>query len=399
MREWGSHFTCIAPDSPGFGQSSPLPGNPDIDAFASATLEFLDALGVGNCHAYGFHSGAIILAYALKKQPERFAALAMGGYPVWTEAEMKLFGERYVLPLHPSAYGEHLAWLWSRVLEQSWFFPWYDVRDATRMRLAQLDLANVQAIVMELLDAGDAYRAGYQAVLSAAPWVAPDGLATGPVFISAYDGDPLQSHIDRLSTIPSNWHTNMAPSPDTHNADCLAFLRATLGQDCPQLAQDEGEGFIALGHGLVHWRGTIKAKRLALHSPGAEMAGPEAGGIAIDVPGHGLSDPAPDITGALEAAAAKLGVAEIVWPDVPLGDPDQLYPDLSPQRFGEHLQRAWGVSRSEAMFAPWYAGTAACAIAIDQGAMTPEAIALRTRARLRAGKAARQWHDELVKAK
>ena len=24
MQQWGAHFTCIAPDTPGFGQSQPL---------------------------------------------------------------------------------------------------------------------------------------------------------------------------------------------------------------------------------------------------------------------------------------------------------------------------------------------------------------------------------------
>ena len=42
MREWGKHFTCIAPDTPGFGQSDPLAiEEPTIDDFADAMLAFL----------------------------------------------------------------------------------------------------------------------------------------------------------------------------------------------------------------------------------------------------------------------------------------------------------------------------------------------------------------------
>lgn len=399
MRKWGAHFTCVAPDSPGFGQSDPLGGEPDIDAFAAATLEFVAMVGVKRCHAYGFHSGGIILAHAMKQQPSRFTALAIGGYPVWTAAEMELFGERYTVPFNPSAFGEHLTWLWHRVMEQSWFFPWFDVRDETRMSVAHADLARVQAIVMEMLDAGDAYRSGYRAALMAAPWIAPEHLATGPVLISAYEGDPLQGHIDRLPALPCGWRTCKTKCPAAHHADCLAFLLSHAGEACPNLAEDENEGFIAGGGGLVHWRGQIGARRLLLHAPGAELSDPGPDGIAIDVPGHGLSDVAEDLAISIKEAAAKLGTQETIRPEVPKGDPALLNPDLAPQHFGEHLQRAWGISRAEAFFRPWYNASAAAAIPVVQSEITPEAIALRTRARLRAGNTARQWHEALVKAK
>ena len=165
MRDWGAHFTCIAPDSPGFGQSGPLVGQPDIDDFADANIALLDALGLDRVAAYGFHSGGIILVTALKRHPERFSRLAVGGYAIWTQDEMAIFGESYLPPFQPSAYGEHLTWLWNRVLEQSWVFPWFDVRDAARLSNPYDDPEKVHAVVMEMLDAGDSYRAGYGAVL------------------------------------------------------------------------------------------------------------------------------------------------------------------------------------------------------------------------------------------
>ena len=82
MREWGAHFTCIAPDTPGFGQSEPLAKSaPDINDYADAVVQFLDALGVGQIPAYGFHSGAIILVTALKRHPARFSGIAAPNVP------------------------------------------------------------------------------------------------------------------------------------------------------------------------------------------------------------------------------------------------------------------------------------------------------------------------------
>ena len=46
MRDWAGHFTCIAPDTPGFGQSDPLAkADPDINDYADAIVEFVGALG------------------------------------------------------------------------------------------------------------------------------------------------------------------------------------------------------------------------------------------------------------------------------------------------------------------------------------------------------------------
>ena len=46
MERWALHFTLIAPDTPGYGQSDPLgPAEVTIAQFADATLEFVDAIG------------------------------------------------------------------------------------------------------------------------------------------------------------------------------------------------------------------------------------------------------------------------------------------------------------------------------------------------------------------
>ena len=80
MLTWGAHFTCIAPDTPGFGQSQPLvKADPDINDYADAIVEFIRALGLEKVAAYGFHSGGIILVTALKRHPEVFTGLAVGG--------------------------------------------------------------------------------------------------------------------------------------------------------------------------------------------------------------------------------------------------------------------------------------------------------------------------------
>ncbi|MFN7718443.1 MAG: alpha/beta hydrolase, partial [Sphingomonadaceae bacterium] len=96
----------------------------------------------------------------MKRHPEMFTGLAVGGYAIWTPEEMAVFGDAYLPPFLPSRYGEHLTWLSNRILEQSWFFPWFDVRPEARLSVAHDDPARIHAVVMEMLDAGDSYRRG-----------------------------------------------------------------------------------------------------------------------------------------------------------------------------------------------------------------------------------------------
>lgn len=396
MREWGAHFTCIAPDTPGFGQSDPLPGNPEIGDFADAIMEFADALGIAPCPAYGFHSGGIILVTAIKRRPQAFRCLAVGGYAIWTPEEMRIFGESYLPEFVPQPYGEHLAWIWNRILEQSWVFPWFDTREEARLPIAHADVAQVSQTVSEMLDAGEHYRAGYGAVLRAPRDIPPAGEDVPPCLISAYDGDPLQAHIDRLGEMPASWSARKVATPKEHQDTSLAFLQEHVGDaPCGALPEDADEGWLHLDDGLIHWKGK-RGGRLQLHAPARELADPGEGALAIDVPGHGQSSDFADMRAAVKAAADALGAQGIDWPAPPPGDPEALYPDMTPDRFGLYLQRAWQTARAEAFFEPWYEANATHAVPLSPEAIATPAVHARALARVRAGDAARRWHDTLA---
>lgn len=425
MRQWSQRFTCIAPDSPGFGQSDPLPDTPEVEDFADATVAFMDAVGLERTAAYGFHSGAIILVTAAKRHPARFAALAAGGYAVWTPAEQALFSQAYLPPFVPQPYGEHLTWLWARILEQSWFFPWFDARPETRLSRPTDDPVAVDAVVREMLASGDAYRAGYGAVIRANRDVPAD--ASGPpVLIAAYDGDPLQAHIDRLGELPANWRTAKVREPVDLEDAALAHVASIEQPPCPPLAQADDEGFVRVAgggfDGLVHWRGRRGAERLVLHAPGRSVETLDTGdALAIDLPGHGLSDAwdaEPDAIDAwvevVAAAVATLGAppttvvgygasfllalavaehlgAEAAGEEVHLPAPDlaeryaaEALPDLTPDRHGAYLQRAWNMVRARRFFWPWFAAAAANATPFDPADLAPERLAVEHREAIRA---------------
>lgn len=421
IEAWAADFAVIAPDTPGFGQSAPLGAEaPEIGDYADATVALLDALGLAQVGAYGFHSGAIILITAARRHPGRFAAIAGNGYAVWLPEERTIFGDAYTPPFRPSAYGEHLVWAWNRLLEQSWFFPWYECRPEARLPRPQDDPAALQPALMDLLASGDAYRPGYAAVLRAPRDVPGPDEPTPPVLLTAAAGDPLLPHLDRLGPLPPGWRKHAAASRAEADALCRDHLLAHPAPAAPPcLPEVADRGFVAIDapgfSGLLHWIGARDAATLMLPAPGrsAELcAGP--GLLALDLPGHGLSDDwdgaAPDApagwSAALLAAARALGfagdtVAGEGWsallaipvaqalgcpvarardgvlplPEAAAAWVEAELPDLTPDRAGGHLLRGWSAVRARHFFWPWFRAGAETALPFDPAALAPERLA------------------------
>jgi len=420
IARWAGRFTIYAPDTPGFGDSGPLPHDrPECEDYADAVIAFLDALGLGRVAAYGFHSGAIILVTAARRAPERFSGIACGGYAIWTEAEKADFGASYTPPFLPQRYGEHLAWLWGRIMEQSWFFPWYRTEPGSRLPMAHGDPLKAQEAVMDCLAAGDSFSKGYAAVLRANRDIPAPGAPTAPVLISAYDGDPLKAHMARLGEVPPSWRVAPVSTPADLEAEALAWLMAHPAPIADAKPAHVGEGFVRVVgagfDGLLHWKG---AGDLFLHAPGSALsAGPE-GCLALDLPGHGLSDAwagapaglsawADVVLAALAALDARpLRVMGAGWGDVlaalvarrlgaqhvagqrPAGSMEEWrangLPDLTPDWAGTHLLKAWRMVRAETCFDPWFAPSAAHARVFDPADLAPEALAVRHLALMRA---------------
>ena len=141
-----------------------------------------------------------------------------------------------------------------------------------------------------------------------------------------------------------------------------------------------------------------------LHAPGVPSAvEANMAALHIDLPGHGLSA---DWTGdaptdwqswqaVIDTIADSFGAATIDGPAAPAGDPSQLYPDLTPDRFGAYLTTAWQVVRARHFYRPWYAADSDHTRAFEPGDLAPEKLAVEHLALLQA-RAARAWHAALL---
>ena len=422
MLEWGKEFTCIAPDSPGYGNSDPLNNaDPKLADFADAVVEFMDAIGLTSAGCYGFHSGGAIAMNLHVRYPGKFTVLVSGGYPIWSDEEKAMFASSYLPRFLPQVYGDHLTWLWGRMLEQTWFFPWFDRRTETRMTVAHQDPTKAAPGIAEVLDAGDNYRFGYNAVLQADSDIPPADTKCAPVHIATYKADPLARQLSRLPQLPEGWSFSLAENPPEFEAWAIGKLHENVAPAPAKLNEDSSAGFIAVKNakfdGLIHWSGPKDATTLTLLGPGRALELlPADGSLRIDLPGHGLSsdidssasladwvDVISQAVASFEklncvsgegisallalalSATDKFACACAISAHIPV-DIDRWIsevPDFTPDRFGTYLTRAWRIVRAGRYFWPWFDVKHGNDITFDPANETPESMALEHRALLR----------------
>ena len=325
IARFADRYTVIAPDTPGFGFSDPLTiAEPSIADLGRATVEALDALGIARFAVFGMHTGGLVAAQIAAACPHRVSALVVDGYAAFTPEESTSYGERYLPPFVPVWDGSHLRWLWSRMREQKYFFPWYDDRAQAAMAIDPHTTASTHEAVMDVLEVGDAYRAGYGAAFRHAEH---GFLSTikAPSLLVFRRGDPLLAHLPRLPALPDNVQAmveedgiaGMHRRMDALFADaladeapaCLATAAAgdgcasaggTAGNDPSGVADGTGWSrrivFCDVGDIALSKRSGSGALRLVLHAPGERPiplpALDDAGLSAVvapDLPGHGAS--------------------------------------------------------------------------------------------------------------
>lgn len=396
---FSSHFDCIAFDTPGNGESDPLAHPaPTTEDYAQALHETVDAFGLAGFSLYGFHTGAGTAAEFAARHPARIAALVLDGVAAWTAEEKAGMLEGYLPPFTPQWGGAHLAWLWSRVVDQTMFFPWNRPSRETRMNYDMPSPDILHRTAMDLLRAGDNYRKPYAAAL------AGDGAArmrrlASHTLVTAHPMDPIAHHLDRLSGLAdcvTVRKETMTAKPAVWEG-FAAFLLAHPGDTAPEPPRAQGRRLYAqTQRGQVAIRQERGGGRgrplLLLHDAGGSSSlfdgalsriAQRRPALALDLPGHGESgadmttsvleaaDAVADALGELglpDAAVAGLGLGGLVACEIRrrglaasaalIGAPRGSTappPDLSPRIDGGHLLAAWHFVRLRTIYCDWVA--------------------------------------------
>ena len=386
LARWHPHFTCIAPDTPGFGLSDPLGvAQAGMEDFADAVVEFMDALGIARAAVYGFHTGAMITLALAAHHPKRISCAVANGVVLLTEQERADIVAHYLPPLEPSWDGAHLAWLWARLREQTIFFPWYRAAAANRLGGGVPPPAKLQDALVDFMRSGDHYRVGYRAAFQ----LRSDEVlrqAAAPLLVTASATDVLSKQLPRIRRKSAAVTVQAGADPETTLDLARDFIRRHAKERTAAAARPAG---IA---GRLHQDAIGSSETLLEAARGFIGRRPV---VALNLPGHGESDaalPRGPLTVAgqarsVVAALAALGTGPVdcvgvghgarVAVEAALRAPKAFHrlalaslpyldaarrrefarhgaPGIAPEWHGGHLLHAWHMVRDQSLFWPWF---------------------------------------------
>lgn len=191
-------YTCIAPDTPGYGESFTPDADPSIALYANALYEALQALGVRECWLFGHHTGASIAVQMVHDHPDFARKLMLSGPPYLTPAQRAAFTDK-IYHVTPALDGSHLLPLWKRMLDKEPEVP--------------LDLVHREFTLT--LRAGAQYAAAYRAVFSH-DFAAQLPHITCPVHVMAGEFDALRDCLDPAAAAAQRASKQFVPGAGTY---------------------------------------------------------------------------------------------------------------------------------------------------------------------------------------
>ena len=413
--------TVIAPDTPGYGWSEPLPAHSgDLSAYVDALHTFAGRLGLGSFGLYGTATGAQIAIEYAKAYAGQVDYLILDNAAHFTDAERDDIVAGYFPDLTPDGSGSHLTRIWSVARDQCVFFPWHQTTPEARLPSGGVNMDVVQQMAMEFLQAGADYARAYRAAFANEKMERVRAV-TVPVTIMRWQGSILKPYSDRFDSVEWPDNFTMLHCGPGREQRVQAFrslfaerqVQARAGACSISPANDTvatGKGFIDLEAGQCHYLCAGERQQpplLALHDLGAShrslsarvaSPGEQHHVVAPDLPGHGLScQPRADkqvieatvdtlvelvetlgwrsfrilaerdsaalaveLAGRLEQSAEGLTLIN------PLNyhalatewEPEKICPDVMPDAAGAHFLKTWHWLRDRQLFWPWYAADA-----------------------------------------
>jgi len=351
LRWLGEEFTVVAPDLPGYGNSTPLPASPQsgstapppaIADFARAVDAALEALGIGQCVLYGFHGSSKIALELAAQGSDRLSGVILEGLSLPLSPPEADFIGRYMRPLELSDDGSHLAREWTRVRDQHRFYPWFAKSSRSRIAADIPEEKQLHRAVIDLFSSGRHYSSAYAAAMRhhAIPLI---GRIRTRTVIACRADDPLFRYLDALpENRPAHVTVERLPAENEAWREKLRDLFRDLSQrsatrrtELPDplrigSASTEVRGYVDLPHGQIMVRRRGNGSRrpvLLLHeTPGCSaqlqpllqaLSGDRVA-IACDLPGLGDSDPLPnpDVAAYRDALLGMLDVLQLASIDV-----------------------------------------------------------------------------------
>jgi pimeloyl-ACP methyl ester carboxylesterase len=181
MTQLAGKYYLLAPDTPGFGNSDPLPGEVqalEIADYARVIHDFCCAMDILPCHVFGHHTGAAIAVQLEHDFPGSAVDMALSG-PTLLNEEQKLGLPQLASPFPVEESGSHLQAMWQRLRDKD----------------PEAPLAITQRELLSAFDSGDNYQASYRAVTRQDFEGQLPGISC-PVLVFAGSEDPLYGAVE-----------------------------------------------------------------------------------------------------------------------------------------------------------------------------------------------------------
>jgi pimeloyl-ACP methyl ester carboxylesterase len=317
MQAAGAHFTCFALDTPGFGDSDPLPGEElTVAALAAATEAAMKALALPPCPVFGTHSGAAIALELGAGFPDSVTGLVLDAVPIFTAAERSALFENYFVCFPADPLGGHFTSVWMRFRDQFTWFPWPARSPACLNPGPRPTPDAIHQWVAMYYKASGTYLPAYRAILSHGEAAAATAATLAlPATFMATEDDMLFSHLDRLPPLlPTQSILRLPPGPAGKYAAMVRALQALpprrpspLPPPTRAAGLDPALQFLDTEDGQIFLRCYGNAENppvILLHdTPGT--------GLALQTLARDLGDIAyailPDLPGTGESGAPELG--------------------------------------------------------------------------------------------
>ncbi len=222
----------IAPDTPGNGDSPPLPiPSPEIADYAAALLPFMDAMGIDRCDVYGSHTGASIAVELAILAPDRVEKLVIDGIGVFSEAERQNYLAHYARPFAPDMIGSQFPRAFMFCRDQYLFWPWFETKAENRREGGLPSAESLHDWVLEVCKSLTTYHLSYQAAFRHRP----EGrllCVSQPALLLAASNDPLLAHTRRAWALTPRGSLKLlghSAAPD-FTASAAAAIEAFLAE-------------------------------------------------------------------------------------------------------------------------------------------------------------------------
>ena len=198
---------AVAPDTPGYGASDPLPEpGEDLSGYVTWLKQFIAALGFDRVGVYGSSTGAQIAIEFARAWPESALFLVLDNAAHFTDAEREYILARYFPDLSPREDGAHLQKAWEMVNATWQWFPWFEQDEEHRFAPAgAVPLETRQKMLVDQLRAGLDYARAYRGAFLNEDASRLLGVSA-PTRIIRWRGGMLRKYADRLDEmdLPSN---------------------------------------------------------------------------------------------------------------------------------------------------------------------------------------------------